>query len=83
MTEARRTEMTPLSAVELAEAEREAKHDSTTWAMRFKRLLALHRAVERQSAMLQSQVRLLESENAKLEAAYESKTDKGELPHAG
>lgn len=71
-----------LSASELADYEREAhdKHQRTVfsgqstdlWALRFLRLLTLHRATERQSAILQSQVRLLESENAKLEAALDA-----------
>ena len=73
----------PLSATELSDYEREAhdKRERTVfsgqstdlWALRFLRLVALHRATERQSAILQSQVRLLESENAKLDAALEAK----------
>ena len=73
--------LTPLSASELSDYEREA-HDTRQrtvfsgqstdlWALRFLRLVALHRATERQSVILQSQVRTLEADNLKLEAALE------------
>lgn len=76
-------DLAPLSAAELAEAERAAKYIAADrhagpnvepWARTFLRLLVLHRAMERQSALLQSQVRQLTDENLKLEAALDAKS---------
>ena len=72
----------PLSAVELADAERTAARliqdrelgpNQKPWIVAFLRLLALHRAMERQSAILQSQVRSLTDDNLKLEAAMDAR----------
>ena len=75
-------DLPPLSAAELSDYEREA-HDkrqrtvfsgqsTDLWARSGSlRLVTLHRATERQSVILQSQVRTLEADNLKLEAALE------------
>lgn len=65
----------PLSATEMADTERHALRtlredapNAKPWAMSFVRLLSLHRAIERQSTLLQEQVRALEKENERLAA---------------